>query len=60
MLTVKMIEGILNILVDGKYPVYKGESAFEVYDLIGGNELVNQLAQEGNLFQLRRHINNML
>jgi hypothetical protein len=60
MLTVKMLDGVLSILVDGKYPIYKGSNAFEVYDLIEHNELINRLAQEGNLFELRRHINNML
>lgn len=59
MLTVKLVEGILTILVDGKFSVYKGVDAFEVYDLIESNELVNRLAQEGNLFQLKLHINNM-
>jgi hypothetical protein len=60
MLTVKLVDGTLSILVEGVYTVYRGSNAFEVYDLIEHNELVNRLTQEGNLFELRRHINNML
>jgi hypothetical protein len=60
MLTVKLVEGVLNILVDGKYPVYKGENAWEIYDRLETKDILFFRYEEGHLFRLKWHINNML
>jgi hypothetical protein len=58
MLTVKLVDGVLSILVDGKYPVYQGMDAFEVYDNLEKIEFLGE--GEAYVFQVKLHINNML